>query len=963
MKRIFARLGAAVLLLAVLVSAVPMAAMADDPAVTPDRRLTSYEVWNYGQTARQSAINKGGKVTVVFHIKDFGVATDQVGDASKINVTKLLDDFTSCESITSELKSSGTDLLEYTITLKGLVYSGSGNSVNLMIGYDGLSKPATFTQTIREAVEYVPPSDDPYTPDPLPEPTVIISWEPMAEPIKAGQVFEVTVKIQNTSNIALRSPIIKCSPSDSLMLTDGTNTYAISDIGAKKTATFKVKLKAMSTISSSQQSLGIDLSFNYYNNVSTTRGTASQQVIIYAQAAGTIPEPPVIITRSTLEPVSAGQEFQLTITYKNAGETALVNPVAKVSLSEGLMLLNDSSTFILKDIPAGGTGTVILKLRAASQISSATQSVSTDLRYSYNSGSSLTQGSTSESLPVPAKTSEPVSEPVVIVTRSALEPVSGGQEFTLTISYRNAGATALVNPVAKVSLSEGLMLLDDSSTFILKDIPAGATGTVTLRLRAADQLTSATQSVSTDLRYSYNSGSSLTQASVSESLPVPAKVSGSVSEPVVLITRNAMDPVSAKDEFDLTITFRNAGTTALISPVARISTPNDLVLQNDTATFILEDIPAGEARSIVLKLKASDQISSSMLTVSADLRYSYDAGGTISSATASEQLSLTANPTAGNSSSPVPNLIISDFSFGGSSVAAGEPYDLTFTVRNTGTLAVENIVAVVNGGECFTINGATNTFYYTAIPAGGSQTQTIPLQTLATARTGAQTVSLSFRYEYVDNGNRSSSSADITLSIPVYQPDRLEFGTPSLFDTAYAGMETTITMTYVNKGKGDISNVEASISGDVDVLQASQYLGNFESGKSGNISFVVTPWNAGDIDLTITITYEDANAETVTKEFPLTLSVMEMPGPIDPIDPVDPVDPVPENNGLKWWVYVIIGAVVAAVAVIIPVSVKKKKAKTAASAASQWDDWDDDDSAPGAGNKDTASVGAGGKEE
>ena len=841
MKRIFARLGAAALLLAVLVSTVPLAALAAGSGIDPI--VTSYEVTNSSGSTLGN-FQRNATVNITLHVKDVQVTTPaDANNALKFDVTKLVDSFGSSSQITTNVTSAEGAPLTFDVAISGLRYSGTGKSLSLMIGYNG-RYVTNFTQNISEAVEYVPPTDEPYTPDPLPEPTVIISWEPMSEPIKAGQEFEVTIKIENTSNIALRSPIIKCSPSDSLMLTGGSNTFALSDIGAKKTGTFKVKLKAMSTISSSQQSLSVDLSYNYYNNVSTQRGSASQQVVIYAQAAGSIPEPPVIITRSTLEPISAGQEFQLTITYKNAGETDLVSPVAKVNLSDGLMLLNDSSTFILKDIPAGSTGTVTLKLKAAAQISSATQSVSTDLRFSYNSGNSMTQ------------------------------------------------------------------------------------------------------------------------ASVSESLPVPAKASGSVSEPVVIITRNAMDPISAKQSFDLTITFRNAGTTALLSPVARISTPNDLVLQNETATFIMEDIPAGESRSIVLKLKASDQISSSMLTVSADLRYSYDAGGTISSATASEQLNVTANPTSNSSSSPVPNLIISDFSFGGSSVAAGEPYDLTFTVRNTGTLAVENIVAVINGGECFTINGATNTFYYTSIPAGGTKTQTIPLQTLATAKTGAQTVSISFRYEYVDSGSRSSASADISLSIPVYQPDRLEFGTPSLFDTAYAGTETTITMTYVNKGKGDISNVEAAISGDVDVLQASQYLGNFESGKSGNISFVVTPWNAGDIDLTITITYEDANAETVTKEFPLTLSVMEMPGPIDPIDPVDPIDPEPTNSGLKWWVWVLIGLGVAVVVVIVVVSVKKKaKAAASAAAASQWDDWEDDDNTPDAGEKDAASVGAGGKEE
>ena len=78
-----------------------------------------------------------------------------------------------------------------------------------------------------------------------------------------------------------------------------------------------------------------------------------------------------------------------------------------------------------------------------------------------------------------------------------------------------------------------------------------------------------------------------------------------------------------------------------------------------------------------------------------------------------------------------------------------------------------------------------------------------------------------------------------------------------------------------------------------------------------------------------------------------------------------PIDPEPTNSGLKWWVWVLIGLGVAVVVVIVVVSVKKKKAKAAASAAaaSQWDDWEDDDNTPDAGEKDAASVGAGGKEE
>lgn len=48
-------------------------------------------------------------------------------------------------------------------------------------------------------------------------------------------------------------------------------------------------------------------------------------------------------------------------------------------------------------------------------------------------------------------------------------------------------------------------------------------------------------------------------------------------------------------------------------------------------------------------------------------------------------------------------------------------------------------------------------------------------------------------------------------------------------------------MDYVNKGKGDVSNVEASVEGDgITATQAKQYVGNVASGASGSIGFAFT---------------------------------------------------------------------------------------------------------------------------
>ncbi len=64
---------------------------------------------------------------------------------------------------------------------------------------------------------------------------------------------------------------------------------------------------------------------------------------------------------------------------------------------------------------------------------------------------------------------------------------------------------------------------------------------------------------------------------------------------------------------------------------------------------------------------------------------------------------------------PVPNIIITNFTYGGDSVAAGSTFNLDFTFQNMGKVAVRNMVVTVDGGENFAIAGGTNTFYDDAL--------------------------------------------------------------------------------------------------------------------------------------------------------------------------------------------------------------------------------------------------------
>lgn len=286
---------------------------------------------------------------------------------------------------------------------------------------------------------------------------------------------------------------------------------------------------------------------------------------------------------------------------------------------------------------------------------------------------------------------------------------------------------------------------------------------------------------------------------------------------------------------------------------------------------------------------------------------------------------------------PVPNVIVSGFDYGGSSVNAGSDFNLTFTFQNMGQLAVQNMVITIDGGESFAINGGTNTFYVSALYAGASQSQTVAMQALPSAESGAQPIALSFKYEYVDQNTRNSNTSDIRISVPVSQPTRFDIADPTLPDEMTVGMEDTISVNYVNKGKGQISNVEASIEGKgLETSTPRQYVGNVASGASGSIGFAVSAQQEGEVSGTIHITYEDSDGKAQTHDIPVKLNVSAAPEVPDTNAP-----DIEESATTPAWVYISIAIVVLLAVVGVAIGLvfrARKRKKVAQEQDAQWQD-------------------------
>ena len=455
-----------------------------------------------------------------------------------------------------------------------------------------------------------------------------------------------------------------------------------------------------------------------------------------------------------------------------------------------------------------------------------------------------------------------------------------------------------------------------------------------------------------------------------EPKPAPEPTPETIPEPrAVFNSDGTSTSIAAGETKTITVYIQNAGTTAMRDPILTLKSSGSLLIMG-SQDYMLDDIRAGRDTAVTVTVKAPDKIESQMQTIDASLSFYYDNGTQLTGGSASGSVNVLSTVTKDTKdeetiASPTPIVILSKYNYGGSSVAAGSSTNLSFSFTNTSkTIKIENVMVTVTGGQDLMLNGSTNTFYFESVAASGSKTVTVPMKAAQLISASAQDVKIDVTYEYVDQNARKSGNATLSLSVPLYQPDRFEMSEPTSSYTGYVGEETSLTIDYVNKGKSAINNVEATISGDIDSPTPYQRVGTIDGGKNGTIAFAVTPQLEGENQVKIVITYEDSNGNTKERVFEATVEAMAYE-PTDPgMDDPGMIDPEPAHT--FPWKYVIIAVVAALIVLLIVLRIRKKKAKQKAEQA-LWDKWDEEElaeekqeaaEAAAAENKETAATGA-----
>ena len=552
--------------------------------------------------------------------------------------------------------------------------------------------------------------------------------------------------------------------------------------------------------------------------------------------------------------------------------------------------------------------------------------------------------------------------------------VAMGDEVTVTLYlYRTDGRNDSISLIRSVDSFQG------DSTYYPQAPSAGKDGTTyTVNLKHLTYTGDDAKTLKFTIYYTnekgegaYQDGSVIIRECVpyTEPKPEPEPTPETIPAPRAVFNSDGMvSAIAAGETKVITVYIQNAGTTAMRDPILTLKSSGSLLIMG-SQDYMLDDIRAGRDTAVNVTVKALDKVESQMQTIDASLSFYYDDGTQLTNGSASGSVNvLSAVSNDGQNediASPTPIVILSKYNYGGSSVAAGSGTNLSFSFTNTSKkLAIENVMVTVTGGSDLMLNGSTNTFYFDSVAAGGSKSVTVPMKAAQLISASAQNVQIAVTYEYVDQNARKSGSATLSLSVPLYQPDRFELSEPKTSYTGYVGEETSLTIDYVNKGKSAISNVDATISGDIDSPTPYQRVGTIDGGKNGTIAFAVTPQLEGENQVKIVITYEDSNGNTKERVFEATVEAMAYE-PADPgMDDPGMIDPEPAST--FPWKYVIIALVVIAIIALIVLRIRKKKAKQKAEQA-LWDKWDEEElaeekqeaaEAAAAENKETAATGA-----
>lgn len=287
-----------------------------------------------------------------------------------------------------------------------------------------------------------------------------------------------------------------------------------------------------------------------------------------------------------------------------------------------------------------------------------------------------------------------------------------------------------------------------------------------------------------------------------------------------------------------------------------------------------------------------------------------------------------------------PRIVVTGFETDPVEVYAGDTFMLTIHVQNTAKdTAVTNVLFDMQAAQ----EGEDKTNTYSAfLPTSGASsvyldrisadtTADLKIEMTAKADLAQKPYVLDVNMKY-DAGTMFDLTDTASVSIPIYQESRFDTSIPEVAPSDITvGSQSNVMFSVYNTGKTTLYNVQVKFHAD-SIEEASAFVGNLQSGATGNVDVMLTGAAATMDDGTITmeISYEDEGGNVTTTEKTITLFVSEefyddaMMGDMMPEDMMMEEEGGGSKTGLIVGIIIVV-VVAAVVGLIIFLQIRKKK--------------------------------------
>lgn len=232
-----------------------------------------------------------------------------------------------------------------------------------------------------------------------------------------------------------------------------------------------------------------------------------------------------------------------------------------------------------------------------------------------------------------------------------------------------------------------------------------------------------------------------------------------------------------------------------------------------------------------------------------------------------------------------PRIVVTGFETNPATVFAGETFTLTIHVKNTAKdTAVTNVLFDMQAAQ----EGEDKTNTYSAfLPTSGSSSvymeqispdtsADIVIEMTAKADLAQKPYVLDVNMKY-DAGTVFDLTDKASVSIPISQESRFDTSIPEVVpDNIDVGSQSNVMFSIYNTGKTTLYNVQVNFVAD-SVAEASAFVGNLQSGNTGNVDVMLigAAPTMDDGTVKLEISYEDDAGNVTVTEKEINLFVNE----------------------------------------------------------------------------------------